>query len=69
MKAASWIENRLVIVSVLLSAVMVLGNLSQADAQTSIKIGIISPTFGHAPFYIAREKGFYKAEGLIGEVI
>ena len=38
-------------------------------AQVEIKIGIISPTFGHAPFYIAREKGFLKNEGLVGEVI
>ena len=38
------------------------------DAQT-IKIGIISPTFGHAPFYVAREKGFFRNEGLLGEVI
>jgi NitT/TauT family transport system substrate-binding protein len=38
-------------------------------AQTPIKIGIVSPTFGHAPFYVAREKGFFKDEGLLGEVI
>jgi ABC-type nitrate/sulfonate/bicarbonate transport system substrate-binding protein len=38
-------------------------------AQPHVKIGIVSPTFGHAPFYVAREKGFYKAEGLVGEVI
>ena len=42
---------------------------TQAPAQTPIKIGIISPTFGHAPFYVARAKGFYNAEGLVGEVI
>ena len=42
--------------------------LQPATAQT-IKIGIISPTFGHAPFYVAREKGFFKNEGLLGEVI
>jgi NitT/TauT family transport system substrate-binding protein len=45
--------------------------LSSPDsvAQTHVKIGIVSPTFGHAPFYVARDKGFYRAEGLIGEVI
>src|ERR1044072_5832303 len=59
----------LVAVGFLLGATIGLGGLSQADGQTPIKIGIISPTFGHAPFYIAREKGFYEAEGLIGEVI
>src|SRR5678815_642511 len=69
MKSAIWTENKLVGVTFLLGAAIALGNLSHANAQTSIKIGIISPTFGHAPFYIAREKGFYKAEGLIGEVI
>ena len=69
MKSAIWTGNKLVGITFLLSAAIALGSLSHADAQTSIKIGIISPTFGHAPFYIAREKGFYKAEGLIGEVI
>src|ERR671938_540639 len=42
---------------------------AESAAQTTIKIGIISPTFGHAPFYVARDKGFYQAEGLTGEVI
>ena len=36
-----------------------LGN-AEATAQTHVKIGIVSPTFGHAPFYVARDKGFYK---------
>ena len=43
--------------------------ISKAGAQTYIKIGIISPTFGHAPFYVARDKGFFRNEGLVGEVI
>ena len=43
--------------------------VSGAGAQTYIKIGIISPTFGHAPFYVARDKGFFRNEGLVGEVI
>ncbi len=43
--------------------------VSEAGAQTYIKIGIISPTFGHAPFYVARDKGFFRNEGLVGEVI
>src|ERR687895_31961 len=42
---------------------------SPASAQTPVKVGIISPTFGHAPFYVAREKGFFRKEGLVGEVI
>ncbi len=43
--------------------------ISEAGAQTYIKIGIISPTFGHAPFYVARDRGFFRNEGLVGEVI
>lgn len=43
--------------------------VSDALAQTYIKVGIISPTFGHAPFYVARDKGFFRNEGLVGEVI
>jgi NitT/TauT family transport system substrate-binding protein len=43
--------------------------VSDAAAQTYVKIGIISPTFGHAPFYVARDKGFFRNEGLVGEVI
>jgi ABC-type nitrate/sulfonate/bicarbonate transport system substrate-binding protein len=43
--------------------------VSDAPAQTYIKVGIIGPTFGHAPFYVARDKGFFRNEGLVGEVI
>jgi len=57
---------RTVLVAVFLLQPITAGELR---AQTEIKIGIISPTFGHAPFYIAREKGFFKKEGLVGEVI
>ena len=55
----------------LLVSIIILGLFTppHAQAQTPIKIGIISPTFGHAPFYVARAKGFYQAEGLVGEVI
>jgi ABC-type nitrate/sulfonate/bicarbonate transport system substrate-binding protein len=58
MKSARWMGDALLAVNFLLGATIALGSLSQAEAQTPIKIGIISPTFGHAPFYIAREKGF-----------
>ena len=54
------------LLGVTVCALLGIGNLR---AQTPIKIGIISPTFGHAPFYVARAKGFYKAEGLDAEVI
>ena len=56
-------------VSLFALAWVAITGLSEVRAQTPIKIGIVSPTFGHAPFYVAREKGFYKAEGLVGEVI
>ncbi len=52
-----------------LSFIYALFATNQAPAQTHVKIGIVSPTFGHAPFYVARDKGFYRAEGLVGEVI
>ena len=42
---------------------------SDGETQTYVKIGIFSPTFGHAPFYVARDKGFFRNEGLVGEVI
>jgi ABC-type nitrate/sulfonate/bicarbonate transport system substrate-binding protein len=37
--------------------------ISDGAAQTYVKIGIISPTFGHAPFYVARDKGFLETKG------
>ena len=57
---------RTVLLTLVILQLMAAGELR---AQSTIKIGIISPTFGHAPFYIAREKGFFKNEGLVGEVI
>jgi len=63
------ISSRAFQVSLFALAWVVISGLSEVRAQTPIKIGIVSPTFGHAPFYVAREKGFYKAEGLVGEVI
>jgi NitT/TauT family transport system substrate-binding protein len=63
------ISSRAFQVSLFALAWVVITGLSEVRAQTPIKIGIVSPTFGHAPFYVARAKGFYKAEGLLGEVI
>ena len=37
--------------------------------QTRVRIGITSASFGHAPYYVARDMGFYKKEGLETEVI
>jgi len=56
-------------VTILLSITFALFDTGQALGQAHVKIGIVSPTFGHALFYVARDKGFYKAEGLIGEMI
>ena len=56
-------------VSILSSIIFASFDTGQALGQTHVMIGIVSPTFGHALFYVARDKGFYKAEGLIGEVI
>ncbi len=64
-----FVWTKLARIAILLPCISTLFGLSQAVGQTHVKIGIISPTFGHAPFYVAREKGFYQAEGLIGEVI
>jgi NitT/TauT family transport system substrate-binding protein len=69
MRHATSILLRSFQVSLFALAWVAITGLSEVRAQTPIKIGIVSPTFGHAPFYVAREKGFYKAEGLVGEVI
>jgi len=34
-----------------------------------IRIGIISTTFGYAPVFVAKEKGFFKREGLDPEIV
>ena len=34
-----------------------------------ITIGIISTTFGYAPVFVAKEKGFFKREGLYPEIV
>src|ERR1700758_1320621 len=41
--------------------------LSRAD--DTIRIGIISTTFGYAPVFVAKEKGFFKRENLYPEII
>jgi ABC-type nitrate/sulfonate/bicarbonate transport system substrate-binding protein len=61
--------KRLGFVPYLLAASTVLMMVSDTPAQTYVKIGIVSPTFGHAPFYVARDKGFFREQGLVGEVI
>lgn len=40
-----------------------------AYTDDTIRIGIISTVFGYAPVFVAREKGFFKREGLAPEII
>ncbi len=42
---------------------------SVARGEDTIRIGIISTVFGYAPVYVAREKGFFKREGLYPEIV
>ena len=58
MKQVSW----LLMLSLLLHA-----GVGRAD--DTIRIGIISTVFGYAPVYVAKEKGFFKREGLYPEII
>jgi len=38
-------------------------------AEDTIRIGIISTVFGYAPVFVAKEKGFFKREGLNPEIV
>ena len=38
-------------------------------ADDVIRIGIIAATFGYAPVFVAKEKGFFKREGLYPEIV
>jgi ABC-type nitrate/sulfonate/bicarbonate transport system substrate-binding protein len=38
-------------------------------ADDVIRIGIISTTFGYAPVFVGKEKGFFKREGLYPEIV
>jgi ABC-type nitrate/sulfonate/bicarbonate transport system substrate-binding protein len=42
---------------------------AEAQPEDLIRIGIISTTFGYAPVFVAKEKGFFKREGLNPEII
>jgi NitT/TauT family transport system substrate-binding protein len=54
---------------VTLSLTLVLLSVRVAGADDTIRIGIISTVFGYAPVFVAREKGFFKREGLYPEII
>jgi NitT/TauT family transport system substrate-binding protein len=53
----------------LLSAIFLFASTPYARPDNVIRIGIISTTFGYAPVFVAREKGFFKREGLTPEII
>src|SRR5215831_20404446 len=42
---------------------------ASGKAEDVIRIGIISTTFGYAPVFVAKEKGFFKREGLVPEIV
>jgi len=52
---------------VLLLALLLSAGVARAD--DTIRIGIISTVFGYAPVFLAREKGFFKREGLYPEIV
>src|SRR6201997_1334835 len=55
---------------VFLCAIFVLFLTPQtAKPEDVIRIGIISTTFGYAPVFVAKEKGFFKRENLYPEII
>jgi ABC-type nitrate/sulfonate/bicarbonate transport system substrate-binding protein len=53
----------------LLSAIFLCASATDAAPEDVIRIGIISTTFGYAPVFVAKEKGFFKREGLVPEII
>ncbi len=48
---------------------LLLAPAQDAKPDDLIRIGIISTTFGYAPVFVAKEKGFFKREGLVPEII
>jgi len=44
-------------------------NARFVGAEDTIRIGIISTVFGYAPVFVAKEKGFFKREGLYPEIV
>ncbi|MSP38368.1 MAG: ABC transporter substrate-binding protein [Deltaproteobacteria bacterium] len=53
----------------LLPALALLLCAQVARAEDTIRIGIISTVFGYAPVFVAKEKGFFKREGLYPEIV
>ena len=54
---------------VLFLSLFLLASATVTRADDVIRIGIISTTFGYAPVFVAKEKGFFKREGLDPEII
>ena len=54
---------------VLFFSFFLLASATVTRADDVIRIGIISTTFGYAPVFVAKEKGFFKREGLDPEII
>ena len=50
-------------------AVVLVAAAGDGNADDIIRIGIISTTFGYAPVFVAKEKGFFKREGLVPEIV
>src|SRR5262245_65948514 len=50
-------------------AVVLVAAAGDGKADDIIRIGIISTTFGYAPVFVAKEKGFFKRENLVPEII
>ena len=55
--------------TLLLSLLMVGVHSRPAHPDDTIRIGIISTVFGYAPVFVAKERGFFKREGLYPEII
>src|SRR6476469_10843704 len=53
----------------LLVTFLVVAVAHEARPEDIIRIGIISTTFGYAPVFVAKEKGFFKREGLDPEIV
>ena len=53
----------------LLVSFLLLSAAQEAKPEDVIRIGIISTTFGYAPVFVAKEKGFFKREGLYPEIV
>jgi NitT/TauT family transport system substrate-binding protein len=53
----------------LLTTLLVCALAQEARSDDVIRIGIISTTFGYAPVFVGKEKGFFKREGLYPEIV